>query len=312
MVGPQRLQGHETLRAMSREMPIRAVVLLNPNAGEGDWPVDRLGASLQQAGLSPKITDIKQTKPERALVAPADLFIIAGGDGTVAKVAPALPGGARFAILPLGSANNVARAHGIDPEPSAVIPRLLEARDSAFPLLRIEEDGREKVLTEALGLGALCASMEMAESGKSGSEKIAEGRRSLARTLREAVPKTYRIEVDGKARETELLMLEALAHGRAGPCLQLLPEPVRPGRIGLFTVMPEHREPLLRWLEEDARGPAPGHVEQAGELRIICDGTAPLRFDDEVQHERRGQRELVLRGTDPDLHLLIPDQGDAP
>lgn len=309
MTGPKRLYGHETLRMMRRDVPIRTVVLLNLNAGQGDWPADRLGAALQDAALSPRIIDIKRSDPQRALVAPADLYVIAGGDGTVARIAPLLPRGTRFAILPLGTANNVARAHGIRSEPGMVISHLPEADECAFPLLRVEAKGQDQVLTEALGLGALSASMEMAEAGKTGSEKIAEGRRSFAQALRQAIPKAHLIEVDGTARESELLMLEALAHGRAGPGLQLLPEPVRPGRVGLFTVTPELREPLLRWLEEGADGPAPGHVEQASEVRIACGGTVPLRLDDEMQHMDQAPRRLVLHGMDPNLHLLVPGQG---
>lgn len=309
MTGPERLYGRETLRMMRRDVPIRTVVLLNPNAGQGDWSADRLGAALQDAGLSPRIIDIKRSDPQRALVAPADLYVIAGGDGTVAKIAPLLPRGARFAVLPLGTANNVARAHGIHSEPGMVISHLPDADECAFPLLRVEANGRDQVLTEALGLGALSASMEMAEAGKTGSAKIAEGRRSFAQALRQAIPKAHLIEVEGNARESELLMLEALAHGRAGPGLQLLPEPVRPGRVGLFTVTPKLREPLLRWLEEGADGPAPGHVEQASEVRIACGGTVPLRLDDEMQHMDQAPRRLVLRGMDPNLRLLVPGQG---
>ena len=68
--------------------------------------------ALQEAGFAPDVTDIKATDPGRAIMAPTDLYIIAGGDGTVAEIAPLLPGHARFAILPLGTANNVASAHG--------------------------------------------------------------------------------------------------------------------------------------------------------------------------------------------------------
>ncbi len=202
-----------------RDLAIRTAVLLNPNAGDGDWSADRLGAALQDAGFFPKITDIKRSDPKRAIVA-------------------------------------------------------------------------------------------LAAGGKTGFEKIAEDRRSFAQALREAVPRPYRLEVDGEACETELLMLEALAHGRTGPGLQLLPQPARPGRVGLFIVTPEHREPLLRWLETDAQGPAPGHVEQAREMRIEWQGAAPLRLDDEIQRTGREPEGLTLRGMDPDL--LVPERGDAP
>lgn len=310
MSGPETiLRGKDTLRAITEGVPIRTTVLLNPTAGEGEWPADRIGAALQEAGFAPDITDIKATDPARAIMAPTDLYIIAGGDGTVAKIAPLLPQRAHFVILPLGTANNVACAHGLANDPGWIISRLAEAPDRGFPMLQLETAQDRQVLTDALGLQALAASLELAEEGKTGAEKIAEGRRAFAHALFEAEPCSLRCEIDGRMEERDILMFEVLVHGRTGPALQLLKGPVSPGKIGLFTVMPEQLEPMRRWLEAGAEGPAPGLVELAHELRLSWNDAPPLRCDDELREDSGARSGLTVRGLDPDLRLHVPELG---
>ena len=56
---------------------------------------------------------IKEEDWEKALSEPVDRVVIAGGDGTVSRLAPWLAGRKiPFCILPLGTANNCARSLG--------------------------------------------------------------------------------------------------------------------------------------------------------------------------------------------------------
>src|SRR5690242_6478542 len=57
-----------------------------------------------------------------ALKAPADLIAVAGGDGTVRKVATRLIGRRLpLTILPCGTANNIAKSLGIQQSPTRLI-----------------------------------------------------------------------------------------------------------------------------------------------------------------------------------------------
>ncbi len=59
--------------------------------------------------------------PESLLDVPADLVVAAGGDGTVGAAARALAGsGVPLGVMPLGTANNVARSLGIHGGPDEV------------------------------------------------------------------------------------------------------------------------------------------------------------------------------------------------
>jgi hypothetical protein len=121
---------------------VRALVLHNPTAGSGDVAADDLLAALAAGGVAARYCSTKQPEFADALGEPADMVVVAGGDGTVAKVIRhlrdrRLP----LAILPLGGANNIACSLGITADPLAIARtgwREAEARrlDSAPPPVR--------------------------------------------------------------------------------------------------------------------------------------------------------------------------------
>lgn len=113
----------------------RALFIVNPHARQGQSPVDAVRERLTMGGL----TLIDATVPEgntvsdviRERVAEADLVIVGGGDGTLNAAAEGLiDTGLPLGILPLGTANDLARTLGIPPDPmqAAQIILTTEAR----------------------------------------------------------------------------------------------------------------------------------------------------------------------------------------
>ncbi|MGH2404324.1 MAG: diacylglycerol/lipid kinase family protein, partial [bacterium] len=94
----------------------RARLVYNPGAGRaGGLTVDDLLRALADAGFTP-VHDPTATEADldRLLENPVDLVVAAGGDGTVRAVATRLIGrDIPLAIVPLGTANNVAAALGV-------------------------------------------------------------------------------------------------------------------------------------------------------------------------------------------------------
>lgn len=86
-----------------------------------------------------------------------DLLVAVGGDGTVAAV---LDGARRgsvpvpVAIVPLGTANGLARAMGIPPTGLDVLPALLAGRTASIDLFEVESSGRAFVLFVGAGFDA--------------------------------------------------------------------------------------------------------------------------------------------------------------
>jgi diacylglycerol kinase (ATP) len=93
---------------------VRVTLMHNPTAGDEEHSPEQLTAVLQDAGHEVLYQSVKEDGWPDALGARAELVVVAGGDGTVAKVFKELVGrDLPVALLPLGSANNVARTLGL-------------------------------------------------------------------------------------------------------------------------------------------------------------------------------------------------------
>src|SRR5262245_15613615 len=87
---------------------VKIALLYNANAGDGLSP-DHVRRALEKGGH--EIVQVLRETPElvRLRRDAIDVLVVAGGDGTVAQAAGALVGGhVPMAILPLGTANNIA------------------------------------------------------------------------------------------------------------------------------------------------------------------------------------------------------------
>ncbi len=91
---------------------MKLIVIHNPDAGCGDWNAKRVDTLLRDAGHTIEIAT-RESDWRPLLRENPDAFVVAGGDGTVHDVVLALADRAvPIAILPLGTANNVAHSLG--------------------------------------------------------------------------------------------------------------------------------------------------------------------------------------------------------
>src|SRR5205085_9506431 len=110
--GPERANGGFTQR---RAISVRITLIHNPRAGkQDDEEAEDLRKLLKKAGHKVRYHSSKDGEWKRSLKKPADLVVVAGGDGTVGKVARRMVGrGVPMAVLPSGTANNIARSLGL-------------------------------------------------------------------------------------------------------------------------------------------------------------------------------------------------------
>ena len=132
------------------------ILIHNPTAGAGDIAAERVIDWLRAAGYNPLYQSTKDPEFPSALKQAADLIVAAGGDGTVTKVAMHRPETrAAVAILPLGTANNIATALGITGTPEQTIATWASATRRNFSLWTAIGPWGEQIFLEGSGVGVL-------------------------------------------------------------------------------------------------------------------------------------------------------------
>lgn len=126
----------------------RAALIFNPNAGRGGHrgcaSLERALAALQNSNIQAEIlpTRAPGTAAAQALDAAnngADLVFACGGDGTLHEILQGLAfhPSATVGILPLGSANALARHLGLSFEPAEAVRQQLQFSAQVIPLGRV-------------------------------------------------------------------------------------------------------------------------------------------------------------------------------
>ncbi len=114
---------------------MRITLMHNPKAGDAEHGRKELMAALAKAGHHATYQSTKKSDYKKALKKPTDLVLAAGGDGTVVKVACRLVDtGIPLSVLPLGTANNLARSLGFLASPEEIIARLEGGKRRAFDI----------------------------------------------------------------------------------------------------------------------------------------------------------------------------------
>ncbi|RUT35136.1 lipid kinase [Arsenicitalea aurantiaca] len=147
----------------------RALMLVNPRARRGSEALDSVVARLEAGGLEVRLerfdtpeevsADIVRRRDE------ADLVIVCGGDGTINSAARGvLATGLPMGIIPMGTANDLARTLGIPPELDAAADIILAGQTKRIDLGEV--NGHPFFNVASIGLGADLASGLTAETKK--------------------------------------------------------------------------------------------------------------------------------------------------
>jgi diacylglycerol kinase (ATP) len=219
-----------------------------------------------------------------------DLVVAAGGDGTVATVAGiALKTSASVAILPLGTANNIATTLGLKGSVPELVASWSSARGVPFDLGWARGASGEWLVVEGVGCGLVPAGIAKAQACRQQREEgtpaaeIAEAIRAFHDTLVDLRPRPWTLVVDGKPIADEFLLVEVLNIRSIGPNLVLGPD-ASPcdGYFDVVTAQECHREELLAYLERRAEGHAARlALPRYRARRVVIGDCGELHIDDE-------------------------------
>jgi diacylglycerol kinase family enzyme len=291
---------------------MRALLVHNPNAGSGRPSADELLAALDAAGFSTTYCSVKSDDLDAALAQPADIVIAAGGDGTVAKIARKLKDRKTLvAILPFGTANNIARCLGIGGDPDSLVKGLRGAPVARLDIGQAVGPWGSRRFVEAVGWGAIAKSVDRADPGLPKQARIERGRATFAEIIADYEARRFVFTADDETFEEDLIFVEALNLGMTGPRMIIGPT-AQPGDqlLDIVYLPADRRQEMLDWLADgpDDR-PAPLTIRKARKATLSwVDG--PLRVDDQVFDAPELTSNIIVELEPDGLRVCVPAHQD--
>ena len=280
---------------------MRVALIYNPKAGNQEPTGEDLSDLLRAAGHDVTRHSSKDDHLAAFLEEAPELVAIAGGDGTVAKVAKITMGrGIPLAVLPIGTANNISQTLGVAELP---IDRQIAAwprwRTTRLDIGLARGPWGSRHFVESVGIGLLAWSIPRADSSAmldhidGARRKLAYVRKMLCQDLRESPEVSCRATLDGEDISGDYVLLEAMNIRSIGPNLGLAPEAdPGDGLLDVVAVSRDHAAELRKHFSGGAgrarRLPCLPSL-RGRELRMEW-SDFDLHFDDEIWPEVRPAR----------------------
>lgn len=291
-----------------------ATLIFNGRAGGSErFSPDALARALHHLGYHPvyRATD-DEADLEAALEGVRGSVFVAGGDGTIRAAALRLAGreGVRLGLVPMGTANNIARTLGIGGDPLEVIAAYAGARTAPLDLGRVTAPWGEDLFLEACGCGTFADIL--AEYGPEDGKSPLRALGALVSTLGHFDPPALTLSLNGVAQPIRAhALVEVLNTQATGPRLCLAPDAdPGDGQLNLIRVDASERDGLLAYLRALAGGNFDAlpsvQNDPATQVCIPYVGQA-FHVDGEVRAPQPGLAGQVRIEVWPAaLHVLLP------
>jgi diacylglycerol kinase family enzyme len=254
---------------------------------------DEILAALRQVGFEPSYHPTSTEEDlDRVLAQAQDLVVVAGGDGSVRAVATRLLGKkVRITPLPMGTANNLARAYGLTGKPLDVVAGLADPLERDHDIGRVQTPQGVFYFLEAMGIGVFADILKnyKPEEGKSVVRSI----QAVMDTLKEYHPKFFHFTVDGEDLSGSYLLFEVMNTPTMGFRYMLAPG-AKPddSLFDLVLIHASQQESYLRFAAGVLTGTLPGDpsvsLQKGRRLEIAWRGF-PVHIDGEVLAGLHGQ-----------------------
>ncbi|HVU15613.1 MAG TPA: diacylglycerol kinase family protein [Candidatus Didemnitutus sp.] len=289
------------------------ILLHNRTAGDEEHSRRRLLEMLRADGHSVRYAELGAALREPDRWRGGDLIVVAGGDGSFRKVVIRFPlEGRPLALLPLGTANNIARTLGVEGSPESIIARWPRARRRRFSVGCVHGPWGRQRFVEGVGIGLFGRAIGILKSWRNIREhedkddRVLSDLRTLTMLAHELHPIAAHVRIDGERVGESLLLLEALNISRVGPGVTLVPRANFSDDCFDAVVVRASQRPdliaaLLDALHESKR-PRRLASRPCRRIELVlphCD----LRIDDDTVEVRKGTR-IEVRMSGEDVEVL--------
>ena len=294
------------------EKGMRVTLIHNPDAGDDEQPSggETLGL-IRGAGHTATYQSSRAENWHTALEEPCDIVAVAGGDGMVGKVAKHLiDRHVPIAVLPMGTANNIAKTLGLKDRP---LEQLI-AGWSAAPRVNFDVGvasgpWNSKYFIEGLGMGLFTETMYRLDATDNADlvhlEDTKERVESVLQILKERLssftPNKLKVTLDARDISGEYILLEVMNISYIGPNLCLAPH-ANPsdGLLDIVFVSKDERDNLSRCLSHCMEGKLVQPtltIRKGQQLQIEWDGFT-THIDDEVWPDKGAEFPLSVSAID--------------
>jgi diacylglycerol kinase family enzyme len=246
--------------ASNSERIMRVLLIHNPKAGDRKHSKKELMASLTRCGHQAFYQSTKERGWKKAFKKPVDLVIAAGGDGTVHETAwQIIDSGIPLAILPLGTANNLARSLGFTGSVDEILQSLHCGKSRPFDVGMARKGSQTDYFLEAAGGGLFADYFPAAKANKNDGaspEEELTAHLSLLRELSLDYPaREWQISIDGKDISGRYILWGAMNIRSAGPGLHLAPKAkTDDGRLDFVAVRERERQIFIKHVDTHLAG----------------------------------------------------------
>lgn len=252
----------------------------NPKAGDAEHSGEKLRTWLTDEGYICSYFSTDDMTSDMC-IDDADLIVVAGGDGTVRKtVIKLMNSRVPLALLPLGTANNIAKSIGAEGEHQDLIRRWKNSGVIHFDIGKIKSFSGEDHFLESVGFGLFPKLIRAVKKEKEESRKTQKKIRNALKILREIIPsyeaRYAEVELDGQLHTGKFLMTEVMNTPSIGPNLTLDPlaNPAD-GKLNVVLIEESEREKLKLYIDrklEEKDEPNFFNIIKATSIRIHWEG----------------------------------------
>ena len=280
---------------------MRLCLYWNPTAGDRT-PLDDITSAIVDAGH--EIAAVLQRKDDVRTASEMDIdaLVAAGGDGTVARAARALAGGELpIAILPLGTANNIATSLAIAADPLAAIAAWKREAIVRIDVGVVTDEAGDRIFIEGAGTGLVPKGITRGRNAEpdhlDAAAEVEWARGVFLDALSEIRPRQSRVRVDGHDVAGDYLLVEVLNIASVGPRLRLSAQTAPADGFLSVVIAGEHDRDAIRSHLEQSPDDRTDHawLQSWRVRRVEVAGWHEYHVDDQVCISVSGELTITIR-----------------
>jgi diacylglycerol kinase family enzyme len=293
----------------------RVTLIHNETAGNANHGRSGIVEPIENTGCSVTSVSSEDGALDRLLDQPSELVVVAGGDGTINKIAcKAKPDGPPLTILPLGTVNNIATALGFSGSLEALVGAWDTTKSRHFYRLGVEGPWGLACMLEGIGFGTIEQAIDEVERSK---PSLRQAQKWIARSILTSSPEKLEVSLGSETLSGCFALLELTNIPLVGPRLHLA-RAADPSQNSIHLAFLEDgekkRRQFSKWLSR-ASTDAPAPVTTYSARRVMIRGYfRRVRLNDKIWSPpppADGRQEqptsVYLEAESEPIHFLVPD-----